>query len=152
PSNTFTMISRVMTAVVACASSVGGSPIIATRSTPPVFAAAGLDPGACASPSEAASHAASVSTVTTADARRTRTMSTPPVGSVRYRGPPPPESDRDTESAMVDGALDHARAASTGLDEAAIVRAACASLALVKLNHLLRAQGRDLVLGHPEQA
>src|SRR5262245_44128644 len=94
PSKTLTTISRVITAVVACASSVGGSPIIAIRSTPPAFAAAGLAAGVCASPSETASRPASTSTATTADSRSTRTMSTPPVGLVRYRGPPRPESDR----------------------------------------------------------
>src|SRR3989442_12850016 len=74
-------ISRVITAVVACASSVGGSPISAMRSTPPVLAAgaglavgAGFVAGACASPDEAASHAAMVSNATTPRARGTRCM------------------------------------------------------------------------------
>src|SRR6267378_162083 len=84
-----TTISRVMTAVVACASSVGGSPINATRSTPPLFAA-----GACAWLDEAVSQVAVVSKARTVKARGTRCIGTPPVGSVRYRGPPPAESDR----------------------------------------------------------
>src|SRR5436309_3878850 len=87
-----TTISRVITAVVACASSVGGWPMGATRSTPPFAAAAGLD-GACASPADAA-QTAMVSSITTTSARGTRCMSTPPVGPVRYRGPGPAESDR----------------------------------------------------------
>src|SRR2546428_10557110 len=74
-------ISRVITAVVACASSVGGSPISAMRSTPPVLAAgaglavgAGFVAGACASPDQAASHAAMVRNATTPRAPGTRCM------------------------------------------------------------------------------
>src|SRR5688572_25428180 len=55
PSNMLMPISRVMTAVVAWPSSVGGSPIMPTRSTPPLR-------GACASPLPASSPAASTIT------------------------------------------------------------------------------------------
>ena len=58
-----TAISRVITAVVVWPSSVGGSPIIPTRSTPPFF-------GACASPGEATSQAASATRTTAGTARR----------------------------------------------------------------------------------
>ena len=64
-----TTISRVMTAVVACASSVGGSPINATRSTPPFLA-----DGAWAWLDEAVSQVAVVSTASTVRARGTRCM------------------------------------------------------------------------------
>src|SRR5436309_15750233 len=74
-------ISRVITAVVACASSVGGSPISAMRRTPPVLAAgaglavgAGFVAGACASPDEAASHGAMASNAATPRARGTRCL------------------------------------------------------------------------------
>src|SRR6267142_3721750 len=75
-----TTISRVITAVVACASSVGGSPISATRRTPPFFAAA-----TCASPSEAASHAAVVSNASTPRTRGARCMMGLLWGSARVR-------------------------------------------------------------------
>ena len=69
-----TAISRVITAVVVCPSSVGGSPIIPTRSTPPFF-------GVCASPGEATSQTASAARTTVGTARSVNgldRMSDPP--------------------------------------------------------------------------
>src|SRR5712691_590608 len=56
PSNMLMAISRVMTAVVVCTSSVGGSPIMPTRSTPPFR-------GLCDSPGATASQADDATTV-----------------------------------------------------------------------------------------